>query len=194
MTALRFNYPQAAKALARGGARVDNVIAAAALGYVGVVDRLVGEGGTLLAGAHQVSGPWPRLSSDPREHLGYALTWACTFGQKAVVELMLSKGVDPSGHDDDATALHFAAGFGHLDLVRLLVRSGASLETLNSYDGTVLDGAVWYALNAPVGGVDYATVARSLIDLGARTDRYPEMQSYVDLVLAGQRGGGYPDQ
>jgi hypothetical protein len=107
---------------------------------------------------------------------------------------MLSKGVDPSGHDDDATALHFAAGFGHLDLVRLLVRSGASLETLNSYDGTVLDGAVWYALNAPVGGVDYATVARSLIDLGARTDRYPEMQSYVDLVLAGQRGGGYPDQ
>ncbi|MEX2016373.1 MAG: ankyrin repeat domain-containing protein, partial [Candidatus Hydrogenedentales bacterium] len=167
MTALRFHYPQAAQALARGGARVDNVIFAAALGRVDLVDRLIADDGTLRT-APGASGPWPRLSKDPREHLGYALTWACALGQTDVVELMMRKGVAASGRDDDATALHFAAAFGRLDLVQLLLRHGASLEALNSYDGTVLDGVVWYALNAPHDGVDYAAVARALIDLGAR--------------------------
>jgi hypothetical protein len=75
----------------------------------------------------------------------------------------------------------------------LLLRHGASLEALNSYDGTVLDGVVWYALNAPQDGVDHAATARTLIELGARTDVYPEMKGNVDLVLAGRRGGGYPE-
>jgi ankyrin repeat protein len=192
MTALRFHHPRAAEALARGGARIDNVIVAAALGHVDVVDRLIADNGALRS-APTASGPWPRLSKDPQEHLGYALTWACAFGRTEVAELMMRKGVAPSGRDDDASALHFAAAFGHLHLVRLLLRQGASIETLNSHDGTVLDGVVWYALHAPQDGVDYAAVARALIDLGARRDVYPEMSGYVDLVLAGRRGGGYPD-
>ena len=90
------------------------------------------------------------------------------------MKLLLEKGVDPSGKDDDATALHFAAAYGHIDIVQLLLEYGASLETLNSYEGTVLDGTLWYAHNGPIEGVNYPSVIRALIELGARTDVYPE--------------------
>ncbi len=193
MTALRFHYPKAAETLVRRGARVDNVISAAALGRADLVDAFVDEAGRLRPHVPLAPGPWPTLPKDPRVHLGYALTWACSFGRREVVELMLRKGVDVSGRDDDATALHFAAAFGRMELVRLLLKHGASLEALNSYDGTVLDGTVWYALNAPIESVDYSAVVRELLGAGAKVDVYPQMKAYVDAVLAGRRGGGYPD-
>lgn len=192
LTAFRFHYPRAAEALVRGGARADTVMVAAPLGRAEVVDRLIAADGTLHP-APRATGPWPRLSDDPREHLAQALTWACTFGRTEVVDVMLRKGVDPEGEDADASGLHFAAAYGHLDIVELLVRHGASLEKRNSYGGTVLDGMVWYALNGPIDGVDYSAIAQRLLALGARTDVYPEMHGYVELVLGGQRGGGYPD-
>ncbi len=187
MTAFRFHYPRTAETLARRGARVDNVISAAALGRVDLVDSFVDDDGKLRPHVPLVDVKWPRLPKDPKVHLGYALTWAATFGRNEVVELLLRKGVDANGKDDDATALHFAAAFGRMDLVRLLVKHGASLETLNSYDGTVLDGTLWSAHNSPIKGVDYPAVVRELIDLGARVDVYPEMQQWVDEVLAGRR-------
>jgi hypothetical protein len=179
--------------LARRGARVDNVISAAALGRLDLVDRFVDDGGNLRPNVPLAVVPWPRLPKDPKVHLGYALTWACAFGRNAVVETLLRKGVDASGQDGDATALHFAAAYGRRDLVRLLLERGASLETLNSYGGTVLSGTVWYALNAPLAGVDYAAVVRELIEAGARVDVYPQLKAYLEAVLAGQWGGGYPD-
>ena len=188
MTAFRFHYPLAAEELARRGARVDNVVTAAALGRVDLVDAFVTDTGDLRPEVPLVRVRWPRLPRDPRVHLGYALTWAATWGRKDVVELMLRKGVDPNGKDDDATALHFAAAYGHMDIVRLLLQHGASLETLNSYDGTVLSGTLWYAYNAPVPGVDYPAVVRELIALGARVDAFPELEKYVNEVLARGRG------
>lgn len=193
MTAFRFQYPAAGRTLARRGARIDNVVAAAALGSADLVGQYVDDQGALRPDALLPPGPWPRLSRDPKVHLGYALTWATALGQAGVVELLLRKGVDPNGHDDDASALHHAAGHGRMELMRLLIRHGASVETLNSYDGTVLDGTVWHAFNSPAAGVDYAAVVRELLAAGARTDRYPHMKAYVDLVLSGKRGGGYPD-
>lgn len=193
MTALSFHYPKAAEALASRGAKIDNVISAAALGRVDLIDSFVAADGALRPHVPLVDGPWPNLPKDPTVHLGYALTWACIFGRTEVVELLLRKGVDASARDGDATALHFAAAFGRMDLVRLLLKYGALLEALNSHDGTVLDGAVWYAFNSPIEGVDYAAVARELVGAGARVDRYPEMEAYVNAVLAGRRGGGYPD-
>ena len=76
------------------------------------------------------------------------------WGRREVVEIMLRKDVETSGKDDDATALHFAAAYGHMDIVRLLLADGASLEALNSYGGTVLSGTLWYVSNAPVAGVN----------------------------------------
>ncbi len=184
MTAFRFHYPLAAEALARRGARVDNVITAAALGRLDLVDAFISDDGQLRPEVRLVNVRWPRLPRDPRVHLGYALTWAATWGRREVVELMLRKGVDPHGKDDDATATHFAAAYGHMDIVRLLVQHGVSLETRNSYDGTVLSGTLWYAYNSPVAGVDYPAVVRELIALGARTDAFPKLKQYVDEVLS----------
>ena len=127
---------------------------------------------------------WPRLPKEPRVHLGWALAWGCAFGPSEAVELMLRKGVDPEGRDDDGTALHSAAGHGRMDLVRLLLRHGASLETLNEYGGTVLGATLWYALNAPQEGVDYRTVVRELMELGARVDAYPGLGERVKQFLA----------
>src|SRR5678815_362705 len=144
MTAFRFHYPLAAEALARRGARVDSVITAAALGMADLVDAFITDRGELRPDVPLARVRWPRLPRDPRVHLGYALTWAATWGRREVVELMLRKGVDPGGKDDDATALHFAAAHGHMTIARLLVQHGASLEALNSYGGTVLSGTLWY--------------------------------------------------
>src|SRR4029450_3777748 len=148
----------------------------AALGCLSMIDSFVDENGELKADVPLVQVRWPRLPRDGRVHLGYALTWAATWGKADVVELMLRKGVDPNGKDDDATALHFAAAYGHMDIVRLLLRYGASLETLNSYGGTVLSGTMWYVHNDPVRGVNYAEVLRELTALGARTDVFPNLK------------------
>src|SRR6478609_3490437 len=100
MTAFRFHYPLAAEALARRGARVDNVITAAALGRGDLVDAFITDTGELRPEVPLALVRWPRLPRDASVHLGYALTWAATWGRKDVVELMLRKGVDPGGKDD----------------------------------------------------------------------------------------------
>ena len=184
MTAFRFHYPLAAEALAKRGARVDNVITAAALGKADLVDAFITDRGELRPDVPLAQVRWPRLPRDPKVHLGYALTWAATWGRREVVELMLRKGVDPGGKDDDATALHFAVAHGHLDIARLLLEYGASLEALNSYGGTVLSGTLWYMHNAAVPGVDYQAVVRELIALGARVDAFPGLDQHVKEVLA----------
>jgi hypothetical protein len=186
MTALRFHSPRAAHALAARGARIDNVIAAAALGRTDLVERFVDDRGALRPGVPLADVPWPRLPQDPGPHLAYALTWASAFGQREAVELLLHKGVDAAAADGDASAVHFAAAYGHIDIVRALLRYGASLEMRNSYDGTVLDGTIWFARNAPIEGVDYAAVVRELLELGARVDVYAELQDHVAAVLAGR--------
>ena len=184
MTAFRFHYPLAAEELARRGARVDNVITAAALGRADLVNAFVTDAGELRADVPLAQVRWPRLPRDSRIHLAYAITWAATWGRRHVVELMLRKGVDPEGKDDDATALHSAVAHGHMDIARLLLQHGASLETLNSYGGTVLSGTLWFAYNAPVPGVDYPAVVRELIALGARVDAFPDLEKYVNEILA----------
>jgi ankyrin repeat protein len=184
MTAFRFHYPLAAEELARRGARVDNVITAAALGRVDLVDAFITDNGELRPDVPLAQVRWPRLPRDPKVHLAYALTWAATWGRREVVELMLRKGVDPGGKDDDATALHFAAAHGHMEIARLLVQHGASLEALNSYGGTVLSGTLWYMHNAAVAGVDYQAVIRELIALGARVDAFPGLDQFVNDALA----------
>lgn len=187
MTAYRFHYPKAAAALLHRGAKVENILSAAAVGRLDLIDAFIDDNGRLRPDAPLVQVKWPRLPNDPNAHLGWALAWGCTFGPFEAVDLMLRKGVDPEGRDDDGTALHSAAGHGRMDVVRLLLKYGPSLETRNEYGGTVLGATLWYAFNAPVEGVDYTTVVRELIELGARVDAYPELGERVQKLLV--RGG-----
>jgi len=61
MTALAFGYAGAAETLVARGARVDNVLAAAALGDVERVKSMVAEGGGLRPRARLVATRWPQL-------------------------------------------------------------------------------------------------------------------------------------
>ena len=132
MTALAFGYVEAAETLAGRGARIDNVIVAAALGRLDLVKSFVA-GGVGVSPA-LVNIDWLALSSDPRSHLDRAMVWACAYGRTEVVQFLLAHGIGPAAADPaDMTGLHWAAANGHLDVVNLLTQRGAPLEARNTW-------------------------------------------------------------
>ena len=68
MTALDFGYGDAAETLARRGARVDNVVTAAALGRLDLVRRFMLDKRTLAPGVPLVAPRWRNLPDDPTAH------------------------------------------------------------------------------------------------------------------------------
>jgi ankyrin repeat protein len=113
LTALAFGALEAAEALARRGARVDTLAAAAGLGRLDAARAL-------LAAA-----------SAAERHRALAL--AAQHGRAELVALFLDAGEDPSRYNPPglhahATPLHEAALGGHLATARLLVERGARLE------------------------------------------------------------------
>src|SRR5262245_6224095 len=165
MPALAFGYPEAAHALVRRGAKVDNLEAAAALGRVDLVARLAAD----------------------RAHLAPAFVSACRYGQAAVVELLLEQGVDPAAADGDAmTGLHWAAAERHQGVVELLIGRGAPLEARNRWDGTVLSTTVFLARQRPSRAAAYVPVLERLIAAGAdvRAVERPTGNAALDAVLA----------
>ena len=129
MTALAFGYVDAAAALVRRGARVDNIAAAAGLGRLEDVRRL-------LAGADAES-----------RHRALAL--AAQLGHVEIARLLLDAGEDPNRYNPDgnhshSTPLHQAALAGHEAVVRLLVERGARLDMQDKiYQGTALGWAAY---------------------------------------------------
>ena len=127
MTALAFGYLPAAEALAKRGARVDNIAAAAGLGR--------------LADARQLLA----ASDAPGRHRALAL--AAQLGHVDIVRLLLDAGEDPNrynpeGNHSHSTPLHQAALAGHAAVVRLLVERGARLDIRDTiHHGTPLGWA-----------------------------------------------------
>jgi hypothetical protein len=113
ITALTFECMPAAQALLRRGARADTIAAAAGLGRVEDVARLL-------------------TSSDAMgRHMALAL--AAQHGHAEIVRLLLDAGEDPDrfnprGHHRYSTPLHQAVWGAHLDVVRELVERGARLD------------------------------------------------------------------
>ena len=128
MTALTFGFVDTAELLAARGARVDTLPAAAGLGRVGDVARLLPE------------------ADEHSRHVALAL--AAQLGRTEVVRLLLDAGVDPSRYNPDgfhshATPLHQAVWSTQPDVVCLLVERGARLDMKDKiYDGTPLDWAL----------------------------------------------------
>jgi len=113
MTALIFGYCATAEALARRGAPMNDLAAAAGLGRTEEAARLL-----------------PEADSETRHR---ALALAAQHGHAEIVRLILEAGEDPSrfnppGHHAHATPLHHAAHAGHLEVVKLLVEHGARLD------------------------------------------------------------------
>jgi hypothetical protein len=170
--ALANNCPEAAEALVERGAKVENVIVAAGVGRLDLVKRLA--------------------EGTAKEQLEKALVMAGRYGRVEVVRYLLDTGVNVAAFDE-MTALHWAAGGGHLDVVELLLERGAPLEEKNVYGGTVLDGTLWFAHHvspAEFARNDYPAIIGTLIAAGARTDVYPEMQKHIDDVH--RRAGTHP--
>jgi ankyrin repeat protein len=163
-SALANNCPEAAVALVERGARVPDVVTASGVGRLDLVRRLA-EGAS-------------------REQRERALIMAARYGRYDVVAYLLDEGVDVAA-SDGMTPLHWAAGAGHIDTMKLLIARGAPLEKRNEYGGTVLDSTLWFAHNAHE-EVDYRAVVDTLIAAGARTDLYPEMQRLIDDVHMGR--------
>jgi hypothetical protein len=126
-TALVFGYLDAAEALVRRGAPVDDVAAAAGLGRVEDVKRLLPD------------------STPEQRHSAFALS--AQLGHTGVVRLLLEAGEDPDrynppSHHAHSTPLHQAALAGHLAVVRLLVERGARLDNRDKlWQGTPLGWA-----------------------------------------------------
>jgi ankyrin repeat protein len=129
MTALAFGYRSAAEALARRGARVDDIAAAAGLGR--------------LAHARQL------LATAGAESRHRALALAAQHGHADIVKLLLDAGEDPSRYNPDgnhshSTPLHQAVLAGHQSVVQLLVERGARLDIKDTiYQGTPLGWAIY---------------------------------------------------
>jgi ankyrin repeat protein len=122
LTALAFGFIDFARMLARRGARVDSLSAAAGLGLADTASDLL-----------------PGASAADRHR---ALALAAQLGHRDVVLVLLNAGEDPNrynpeGNHAHCTPLHQAALAGHEGVVRLLVERGARLDLPDKiYDGT----------------------------------------------------------
>ena len=116
--------------------------------------------------------------------LNEALTCACFNGRAKVADYLLARGVSPAAGDNTGLdALHWAVNRGQLDVVMLLIKRKATLETRNMHGTTVLGTAVWSAINEP--REDHVHIIEELIKAGALTSGvgYPSGNQRVDEVF-----------
>ena len=74
----------------------------------------------------------------------YSLYKATYLNQKGKVEKLIAGGVNINVHSENSkkTPMHLAASKGRLEVIRILVESGANIEVKNSDNKTPLDLAV----------------------------------------------------
>lgn len=91
-------------------------------------------------------------------------------GRVDAVRAMTSAGFDLSWeHTDGGTALHWAAWWGRLEVVKLLVRLGARVNLRDSaYCSSPIAWAAHGSTNCRRADEDYCTIVDALIDAGAQ--------------------------
>jgi hypothetical protein len=120
--AITSGYAAAAERLVRCGARVDNLLFAAALGDHAAVKRYFDRAGAFIVDRARNWGK-AQLHGLDRDHmLEYALICAAGFGHRAIVELLLSKDPNLAVREPiwNNTALEAAEYGGHRTIVALL--------------------------------------------------------------------------
>ena len=167
--------PATALELIQRGAKVD-IRHAAALGRLDLVQCFFN--GDDLSD-HPSFIPLPKASNEARVQVEQAFIWACQCGQNSVSEFLLDQGVDISAQADvGQTGLHYAAHYGQLETVKLLIKRKAPLEAKNMYGGTVLGQALWSAFNEP--RKDHFAIIETLIAAGAKIE--PNWNKWIDKL------------
>jgi ankyrin repeat protein len=154
LACLANGQPDAARFLAEHGAPLD-LETAAVVGKLEVVKQFFEADGNLKPPA-------------TRRELQNGFLWACMYGSEDVAIFLLDLGADlqdPS--DTGATALHWAAGAGCLNLIKLFIRRGALLEVVNRWGGTVLEHA-GHGLEHGPASVNFAPTFETLLEAGAK--------------------------
>lgn len=175
--ALANGHLKAAETLARRGAHLD-LISAAALGHLDAVQETFAR---------------EEFSRTPKPRLDRAFLWACQYGQISVVDFLLQKGVEPTARDQQKqTAFHHAALGNQINVVKLLLEHQAPLEAINAHGGTVLGQAVWTATQSQ-SPADYLPMLELLIEAGADVEAagYPTGNEQIDELLR-RRGASRP--
>ena len=113
ITALVFGFKDAAETLVKRGAPIDTVAAAAGLGRIDDVKRML-----------------PAADAADRHR---ALALAAQLGHPEIVTLLLDAGEDPNrynptGAHAHSVPLHQAVAAGHLDVVKVLIERGARTD------------------------------------------------------------------
>ena len=127
ITALVFGFKDAARTLVDRGAPVDTLAAAAGLGRIDDVKKML-----------------PSATAEDRHR---ALALAAQTGVAEAVQLLLDAGEDPNRFNPPGThahtpPLHQAIAHGHLDVVKVLVERGARLDIRDTiHHGTPLGWA-----------------------------------------------------
>ncbi|MFD2082600.1 Ankyrin repeat-containing protein [Actinopolymorpha cephalotaxi] len=188
LTALAHQYPPAAEALVRRGARIDDIVSAAGLGREDLVRDCLDDEGRLRPHV-RIVGIRPNLPRRPEANLAWAFVVAASLGHGRVVDLLARRGADLGARAmAGLTALHWAVVNGHLEVVDLLLARKAPLEDAENYHhSTVLGVAVW--------AVDNAThphrweILERVLAAGARTDSVvlPTGNDSVDELLRAAR-------
>ena len=118
-----------------------------------------------------------------------ALSCAAFLGRIDDVSFMLDHGaISEKGGRSGFDALHYAVNRGHFDLARLLIDRGADLTTVSRFGGTILNTAIWSAVNEPK--PQHVAIIRLLIESGASLENVwcPEDREDI-LALLKQRAG-----
>ena len=115
-------------------------------------------------------------------------TWvhdAASYGEVPIVKWLLQQGLNVNAYDEDnpTPPLAIAAAEGFVDVARLLIESGATLDTSDSVRNPLLSAIVGGHSDA------HAEVAQLLIDRGIDTTvRYANLHNMNAMEFAQQYG------
>lgn len=146
--------PKAAAFLASRGASL-NLESAAGAGRLDIVKTFFRTDGTSIPPA-------------TKRELQAGFLWACMYGHEDVANFLVEHGADfRDAADTGATGLHWAAGGGHIGIVKRLLELGSPLEEMNRWGGSVL-GHAGYGFEHDVSKVDFIPTFEALLDAGAK--------------------------
>ena len=173
IVALFWGHRETAETLAEGAVVPLNLRAAAGLGRLDLIDRLLSPAGEPAPGAGAQRGfyrphsgfPAWRPSDDAQEVVDEALSWAARNDRAEAIEALVARGASLDADVYRGTALAWAASCGRTDSLRRLLALGADPNARTSFGGPD-HGEAATALHLAAEG-DRVDVIRALLEAGA---------------------------